>query len=143
MDKERILSKIDELDSYLGELEKIKLSDFEEYKNSIKDKRACERLLQISIECVVDICNLIITGLKLGLPYDEEETFEKLEQNKIIPQELKKILVGMKGFRNILVHKYGNVNNEIVFEMFSDKLGDFDKFKDEIILFLKKHKEVK
>jgi uncharacterized protein YutE (UPF0331/DUF86 family) len=133
MDKNRILTKIDELDKYLEELEKIKPINIEEYKNSISDKRACERLLQISIEVVIDICNILVSGLKLGLPSDEEEMFEKLANKKIISQKIKNILKNMKGFRNILVHKYGTVDDELVFEMLSERLDDFDKFKDEIL----------
>jgi len=62
------LSKIDELDSHLDEFDDIKPKGFEEYESSIKDKRACERLLQISIETVLDICNIIVSNLKLGVP---------------------------------------------------------------------------
>lgn len=138
MDKNRILSKIDELDKYLEELEKIKPNNAEEYKNSISDKRACERLLQISIEAVIDICNILVSGLKLGLPSDEEEMFEKLFNKRIISNKTKNILKNMKGFRNILVHKYGTVDDELVFEMLSERLDDFDKFKDEILKIIKK-----
>jgi len=78
LDKERILSKLDELDSYLTEIEEIMPRNYEEYANSIEKKRACERLLHISIECVIDICTLIVKGLRLGLPSSEEDLFEKL-----------------------------------------------------------------
>jgi len=78
MDKERILSKIDELDSYLGELDGIKPIDFEIYGSSVEKKRACERLLQISIESVIDVCNIVFSDLKLGLPRDEDEVIIKL-----------------------------------------------------------------
>ena len=54
LDKKRILQKIDELDRYLEELNQIKPASFNEYKNSIEKKRSCERLLQISIESVID-----------------------------------------------------------------------------------------
>jgi len=137
MDKKRMLSKIDEMNSYLEELENIKPLSFEEYKNSIEKKRACERLLQISIETALDICNIIISDLKLGLPSTEEEIFQKLERKKIISPKMAKVLNNMKGFRNILVHKYGIVNDELVFENLSEKLEDFDKFKEEILKFIK------
>ncbi len=84
MDEKRILAKIDELNSYLEELYSIKPNSFEEYESSVKDRRACERLLQMSIETVLDICNMILTDLKLGLPSDEEEVFKKLSEKKII-----------------------------------------------------------
>ena len=46
---------------------------------------------------------------------------------------MKNILKNMKGFRNILVHKYGVINDELVFEVLSEKLEDFEKFKQEIL----------
>ena len=133
MDKERILSKIGEMDNYLDELEGIIPKNFDEYKNSIKEKRACERLLQILMESVMDICNLVVSGLKLGLPSDEDDIFKKLESKKIISGKTAEILKNMKGFRNILVHKYGILKDELVFEMLSEKLDDFEKFKKEIL----------
>jgi len=138
IDKKRILTKIDELNGYMEELEKIKPASFSEYKSEIGKKRACERLLQISVECVIDICNIIVSNLQLGLPSEEEELFEKLEKDKIISPGLRKTLTKMKGLRNILVHKYGEIDDELVFEALGDLL-DFNKFKEEILKSLKKH----
>ena len=64
--------------------------------------------------------------------------FKKLESKKIIRKDMRNILSGMKGMRNILVQKYGTVNDELVFEAISEKLGDFDKFKSEILSLFKK-----
>lgn len=59
-DKNRILSKLDQLDSYLDELEEIMPKDYEEYVGSVEKRRSCERLLHILIECVIDISTLMI-----------------------------------------------------------------------------------
>lgn len=45
MDEKRILSKIDQLNNYLDELERIKPNNVHDYVNSVINKRACERLL--------------------------------------------------------------------------------------------------
>ncbi|MBS3092871.1 DUF86 domain-containing protein [Candidatus Pacearchaeota archaeon] len=139
LDKEKIISKLDELDSYLEELNEIKIDDFNEYIGSIEKKRASERLLQVSIEVVIDVCNIIVSNLKLGIPYDEDMLFKKLKEKDIISEKMKDILRNLKGFRNVLVHKYGEVDNERVFENI-EKLQDFDDFKEEILTFLKKYK---
>lgn len=135
IDEKKILFKIDEIDSYLEEIEKIKPLDFEEYKH-IEKKRSIERLLQISIEAIIDICYIIVSNLKLGTPSDEDILFEKLSKKNIISKNMANILKDMKGFRNILVHKYGEVDDEKVFE-YLEELEDFDKFKEEILNFLK------
>ena len=137
IDEDKVLSKIDELNKYLEELEKIRPLDFDEYRKSIEKKRSCERLLQISVESVIDTCNIIVSNLKLGIPYDEDALFEKLEQNGIISKQMRNKLKDMKGFRNILVHKYGEVDDEKVFENL-DRLEDFEQFKEEILNFLRK-----
>jgi len=138
LDKNRILSKLDELDSYLSELESVMPKSYEEYVSSIEKKRSCERLLHILIECVIDVCALMVKGLRLGLPAEEEDLFEKLEKGKIISKEMKKKLKSMRGFRNILVHRYAEVDDELVFENLGN-INDFKGFRKEIGSFLKKH----
>ncbi len=139
IDKKRILAKVDELNRYLDELEQIKPSSLDEYESAIEKKRSCERLLQISIETIIDTCNILSANLKLGIPEDEDALFEKLKQGKIISEDIRTLLREMKGFRNILVQKYGEVNDELVFENLS-KLSDFITFRDEIMEWLKKQK---
>jgi uncharacterized protein YutE (UPF0331/DUF86 family) len=136
MDKERIIIKISELNDYLKEIEEIKPDKLEDYKRSIKDKRAVERLFQISIETVIDICNIMVSELKLGLPSSEDDIFSLLNSKKIISNDMSIVLSEMKGFRNLLVHKYGIIDDARVFE-FLDNLDDFEKFKKEILNYFK------
>lgn len=132
LDRERVLAKMDVLDGYLRELREIMPASFEEYRK-VEKRRACERLLQISIECIIDICGFIVTGLRLGLPAEEDDLFEKLEQAGIISSSRKESLKRMKGFRNILVHEYGRVDDLMVYEILQERLNDFETFKREIL----------
>jgi uncharacterized protein YutE (UPF0331/DUF86 family) len=136
LDRERLLAKIDVLDGYLKELREILPASIEEYKK-IEKRRACERLLQVSVECVIDICGLMVIGLRLGLPAEEDDLFEKLQQAGIITSSRKESLKQMKGFRNILVHEYGHVDDMIVYEILQNNLNDFDAFKQEILQAIK------
>jgi len=137
LDKDRILSKLDELDSYLSELESVMPKSYEEHMSSIEKKRSCERLLHILIECVIDVCALMVKGLRLGLPSEEEDLFEKLEREKIISKEMKERLKLMRGLRNILVHRYAEVDDELVFENLGN-INDFREFRKEVSSFLRK-----
>ena len=132
LDKERILSKIDELDGYANELVQVAPANFAEYRK-IEKKRSCERLLQLCIECTIDICKLFVSGLKLGLPSEENDLFTKLEKNKIFSKELTSILKEMRGFRNILIHEYATVDDELVYEAIKTKLEDFRRFKKAVL----------
>ena len=137
IDRERILAKLDELEGYLGELRSIAPDRFEEYRR-IEKKRACERLLQLLVETSIDTCALLVAGLRLGLPGDEDDLFEKLAQQAVISQPLSNTLKRMKGLRNLLVHDYWRINDEIVFDTVRQRLGDFDVFKREILSYLRK-----
>ena len=132
IDEERVLAKIEELNGYLRELRAIAPSTFEEYQR-IEIKRACERLLQISIECLIDICHLIVSGLRLGLPSEEDDIFEKMAQAGLISDETKEKLKSMKGFRNILVHEYGRVDDRIVYNLVKDGITDIEEIKRKLL----------
>jgi uncharacterized protein YutE (UPF0331/DUF86 family) len=132
LDRDRIITKIDELEGYLKELRSIIPEGYNEYLLSIEKRRACERLLQISVECVIDICGLLISGLRLGLPSEESEIFEKLFLNNIVSKEMKDTLKSMKGFRNILVHDYAKLDNALIYEIATTRLIDFERFVKDI-----------
>ena len=77
IDRERILIRIDHLQQYLQDLRTIIPPTFEAYQG-IEKRRACERLLQLAIEAMTDISGLLVAGLRLGLPAEELDAFEKL-----------------------------------------------------------------
>jgi len=137
LDRERILAKVDQLDGYIAELKEIAPKSFAEYQK-VEKKRACERLLQVSIEVIIDICNLLVSGLRLGLPAEEDDLFRKLVEAGIITKEMGETLREIKGFRNILVHQYAQVDDRIVYEAVNTKLGDFALFRQEALAYLRR-----
>jgi len=132
LDRERIVAKLDDLDGYLRELGEVAPLSIDEYRRTEK-RRSCERLLQIAIECVIDVCNLFVAGLRLGLPAEENDIFEKLERAGVVSAATVDVLKRMKGCRNILVHEYARVGDEIIFEAVTAKLGDFEAFRREVL----------
>ena len=132
MDKERILNKLDQLDQYQNELRADLPSSLEEYK---EQKRKYERLLHLSIETVVDISTLILKEESLGVPESEESVFDKLVEADIFDSDFGDRLKNMKAFRNILVHRYGEINDEKVFQKL-DELEDFHEFREKAVDYL-------
>ena len=137
LDEERILAKLDELEGYLAELRAIAPENLKEYRR-IEKKRSCERLLQLCIECVIDMCRILVSGLRLGLPADENDLFEKLNKNGIVTPSVKRLLRQMRGFRNILLHEYASVDDELVFKYGKTRLGDFEKIRKQILDVLRR-----
>ena len=136
VDRDRVLAKLDELDGDLRELRAVAPERFEDYQRTEK-RRSCERLIQVSVEAVIDICALLVAGLRLGLPGEEDDLFERLCRHGAISGAMVDTPRRMKGLRNLLVHEYGRINDEIVFETVRGRLGDFDAFRNEILAFLR------
>src|SRR5262249_45765474 len=83
VDRDRVLGKLDELEGYLQELRSIAPRTLEEYAR-IEVKRSCERLLQLAIEATIDTCAMLVRGLRLGLPAEEDDFFDKLARRGAI-----------------------------------------------------------
>ncbi len=98
LDRERVAAKLDQVRGYLDELRSIVPSDFQGYRR-VETRRACERLLQITIEAVIDTCGLLVTGLRLGIPGEEDDLFLKLAEGGMMSEEMAEGLRKMKGLR--------------------------------------------
>ena len=78
-----------------------------------------------------------MTGLRLGLPGEEDDLFVKLARHGVLSSLMADTLRRMKGLRHLLVHEYGRINDRLVFETVKGRLGDFDAFKDEVLPHLR------
>jgi uncharacterized protein YutE (UPF0331/DUF86 family) len=79
-----------------------------------------------------------VSGLRLGLPAEEADLFNKVVEANILPKQMREKLREMKGFRNILVHEYAHVDDRLVYQVVTEKLEDFKTFKREVLRFIKK-----
>lgn len=138
IDRDRVLARLDDLDRYVTELRQIAPASLDEYRQSVEKRRASERLLQIAVESVLDVCGLLVVGLRLGLPGEEDDLFEKLEGADVISRASGQRLRRMRAFRNILVHEYTRIDDAIAFEVIAARLDDFDEFRQEIVQFLRR-----
>jgi uncharacterized protein YutE (UPF0331/DUF86 family) len=118
----RIEDKIKEIEEFLEELMSIAPSSFDEYKESIEKKAACERYVEKIVEAVTDLAFLMIKLKKLKIPEDDMDAFNILLDNKIIDEKLSKKLKNAKGMRNIIAHQYGKIDDSIVFESITREL---------------------
>lgn len=138
MDKKRLLERLDLLESYFHELEEHIPTDKEEYSTDLEKRRFCERTLQLLIEVCIDTSRQLTKELKLGLPEEKESIFDKLHQKKILSKTMTNKLKDMKKFRNVLIHHYVKIDDELVYEKIKKNRKDFLLFKKEILAYLKK-----
>ena len=135
--KKKILQKAEEMNKYLLDLEDLLPKTKKEYLQDIKTKRACEKTIELAIESVISVISMIVSEERLGIPESEDDLILLVELKEIISRMLAQKIRQMKGFRNILVHRYGTVNDSLVYQYLLKELDDFTIFEREINIYIK------
>ena len=135
-DKNRILVKLEDMTRYISELRDM-LPSKEEYMNDLVKRRACEKTIESAIESMIDAAAIIVSSESLGLPTDEESIFDLLSEHNVIPETVAQKAKEMKGFRNILIHRYADVDDALVYQHLRHRLSDFETFKEVVESHLK------
>jgi uncharacterized protein YutE (UPF0331/DUF86 family) len=132
-----IKARLKKLDEYQRSLARFESISLEEYQKSDDIQTIVERKLQLSIQACIDIANYIIARKRLRVPDEEGNIFLVLAEEDIISRTLAERMKGMVNFRNILVHEYLEIDNEIVHRNLTQNLSDFNEFAQNIIRYLK------
>ncbi|MBS3095553.1 DUF86 domain-containing protein [Candidatus Woesearchaeota archaeon] len=137
--KELVRSKISKILDTLEFIESNFPEHFEEFKHSRILRDAIYKEIEFCIELVLDVLSIINKDLKLGIPEAEDDMINNLEKNRVLSRKTMSLLREIKKFRNILVHRYGEINDEQAYETIKDGLDDFSNITEEIERFLKKN----
>lgn len=86
--------------------------------------RACEQ--------AIDLANHVIKTRKMGIPSSSVESFELLENKRVIDKRLTEQLKRMVHFRNVVIHEYQRVDINIVKSVIMSGLNDLVLFGDRI-----------
>jgi len=113
--KDRITKKIEEIEGFFSELNKILDEDSELNKASCLHGSAM--LLFSIINATIDIADDIKFITKLGPSNKYIEIFTILKDNKLITEETYTDFAFLISRRNLLAHEYGNINKEDIKEV--------------------------
>lgn len=111
----------------------------EEYEGKIENLYDYRRLdpivlnLQRACEIAIDIAMYIISNRKLGVPQTKKETFIKLEENNLISKDISTNMQKIVGFRNIAIHDYKQIDEEILADVIENHLIDLTNFAKQIL----------
>ncbi|MCF7792272.1 MAG: DUF86 domain-containing protein [Victivallales bacterium] len=84
--------------------------------------------IERTCQAAIDMAMHIIAIKHFGIPQTSSGAFEILYKNKIIDEQLFHSLKGMTGFRNIAIHEYQTLDNEILRHIAEKGYKDFTKF---------------
>ncbi len=64
--------------------------------------------------------------MELGIPDDDSSMIDNLYNNGIISIGIRNLMKNMKGFRNIIVHRYGKIDDTLAYTFIKENINDFD-----------------
>ncbi|HLD73190.1 MAG TPA: HepT-like ribonuclease domain-containing protein [Candidatus Nanoarchaeia archaeon] len=139
----RISQKIKEIEENIELIRDNLPEEMEEFSELGLVKDGIYKRLEYSLQNLVDIFSIIYSSLNLGVPSSIDEIFASLVKKKIFPKKIIDLVQEMKGLRNILVHKYGQIDDERIFNLLRERLDDFGKVISAVEEHLKKEKNKK
>ena len=136
-DHYRTCAKLDKLQTYYTELKSLSSISLNEYINNSIYRRAIERTMQLIVECATDINNMLLKmhGNKGAVDYFN--SFIDIAGQNIIPIEFALKIAPSTGLRNILVHEYKEINDEVVYNSINTCLQYYLEYMDLINQYLK------
>lgn len=136
MRREIIKTKVREIEESVKLVKENLPENFEEFLDLGLVKDGIYKKIEFAIQYVFDISAIINTDLELGIPGSDEDIVENLASRGVIDERMKGKLKLMKGFRNIIVHKYGKIDDKLAFDILKSNIGDFHEFIKYINKFL-------
>ncbi len=127
-DIEIVQEKLASLQSYYKELADMQGITLEEYSSNYLYKRTAERLIQLIIEVATDINNMIIKALGKETPSDYYTSFIKVAEAGVFPINFALEISPSTGLRNIIVHEYQKIEDDIVHASIKKTLDYYLKY---------------
>jgi len=136
VDAESVQRRLRRLDEQVQQLRMLGDLSREEFLSDNLKQAAAARLLQTSIQVVLDIGSHILAERGV-VDWEEYRQIPRgLAQLEVIPRGLAERLEKAAGQRNILVHMYLDVDAELVYETISHNLDAFSEFAECVLLEL-------
>jgi uncharacterized protein YutE (UPF0331/DUF86 family) len=136
VDLEVLASIIGNLRGYLEKLRILAAIPEEEFLQDFTKVESTKHLLQVSIECCLDIAHHTVADEGYRTPTDYYDTFVVLHEQGILPENFMPTLRKMVGFRNRVVHLYWDVDDATVYRILQENLKDFETYVSYIMDFI-------
>jgi uncharacterized protein YutE (UPF0331/DUF86 family) len=133
---ERLEEKFRRLGEFLAVLRGLQGVRAEELLGDPVRMGSVKYYLQVSIESCIDVAQHVIASEGFRPPNDYADTFTVLAERGILEPDFSERLRRMAKFRNRLVHLYGEIDDRQVIGVLRDDLGDFERFRKNILALL-------
>lgn len=132
VDKNVIMSRIEQIDGHLEKISVYKTLSYEDFKkDSIAQDIVEYNLFQI-VNHIVDMIEHIVVDADYGFPQNSYEAVLILNEKKIISQTDLDLLKKMIGFRNIIGHDYISIDKKVVYSILTKREEDIRNINSQI-----------
>lgn len=128
VDSDLILAKSSSVKRHLNRVIEKRHTDLQTFLQDIDRQESILFNLQMAIQNCIDIAAHIVSEEGLGVPGSTNEMFYLLEENGYLNNELSEKMVKAVGFRNLIVHEYGKIDLEQVFEVAQEDIKDLNEY---------------
>lgn len=128
MNDETAAQKITSIQRCVAQARKALAEAGHDFKTSYLFQDAAVLNIVRACETSLDLANMLIREKRLGIPAESRESFTILVREKLIDAGLGKRLEKMVGFRNLAVHRYQDLDLDIVEAVIRKNLDDLLTF---------------
>jgi len=128
--------RLKRLREYVVHIEEITGTPREKFVSDYREYWVAERGLQLAAEVVFDIANHILAAVFHLYPETNEGALDALHESAVISADLREEMQGLGGFRNILVHRYLDIDEGQVYEYLQKAPSVLNRFSREIFEWL-------
>ena len=138
LNREVLQARISYIEDSLRSLERFEGITFEEFHSNPDHFRIAFYDLHRALEAVMDIGSHLLSRIPGARPASYKDISRLLEKNKIIPTDFAaNSLTKMAGYRNRMVHFYGEITEREIYHIVQEELKDFYTFLKHINELLK------
>ena len=128
IDAEVVTRRLRIVKDSLSDLESIGAVTTDRYQNEPITRAAIERLLQVIVDVAIDINAHVSTARLLKAPTTGRESFSAMAEIGALTSELAERLAPSASMRNILVHRYADIDPAVVVAAVPKAITEFAEY---------------
>lgn len=141
VDEDVVVDKLRRVNEYTEDLRRMRGIDREAYEDDTVLQRAVERTFMNLIQSCIDLTQHVRRSEGLSPSGTSREEIEALGRADIVSSDVQAKLEEAVGFRNVLAHRYGAVDHDVVYTVLHEDLHWFEQFQQEVAQWFQSYDE--
>ena len=141
VDEDVVVDKLRHINEYTEDLAEMRGLSKDEYVTDIVIQRAVERTFMNLIQACIDLAQHIRSAEDLDRSGTAKQEIEALGNANVVSTDTQQKLAEAVGFRNVLVHRYGDVDHDIVYDVLHEDLHWFEQFQQEVAQWFQRREQ--